>query len=298
MTTDGTEAPHVFHCPLRWSDMDAAGHVHNVAFLRYLEEARIDMLGVCAGKLGAESLVTGAVVAQLRIDYRRPLAYRPDPVRIDGWVSRIGNSSYDLVHDIVDGEAHYAHSTATIVAYDLTEGRPRRLSERERAALGELGHPGAGEQATGHARAARPRGDDAVAAEAAGAAPHRHRIQLRRADMDAYGHVNNVVYLTYIDEARQEMLAGLGQSGDLSEKLVVADHTITYLTPLVYRPGQVEVTSTVQRIGESSFTLQHEVRDETTSYCRATSVLVAFDPVAGISRAITPAERAELTRLS
>lgn len=35
---------HIYSCPLRWSDMDAFGHVNNVVFLRYLEEARIDFM--------------------------------------------------------------------------------------------------------------------------------------------------------------------------------------------------------------------------------------------------------------
>ncbi|MFE4477710.1 acyl-CoA thioesterase, partial [Kitasatospora sp. NPDC056789] len=35
---------HIYRCPLRWADMDAYGHVNNVVFLRYLEEARIDFL--------------------------------------------------------------------------------------------------------------------------------------------------------------------------------------------------------------------------------------------------------------
>ena len=38
---------HVYRCPLRWSDMDAYGHVNNVRFLTYLEEARIDC---CSGR--------------------------------------------------------------------------------------------------------------------------------------------------------------------------------------------------------------------------------------------------------
>lgn len=37
-------ARHIYNCPLRWSDMDAFGHVNNVVFLRYLEEARIDFM--------------------------------------------------------------------------------------------------------------------------------------------------------------------------------------------------------------------------------------------------------------
>lgn len=35
---------HFYSCPLRWSDMDAFGHVNNAVFISYLEEARIDFM--------------------------------------------------------------------------------------------------------------------------------------------------------------------------------------------------------------------------------------------------------------
>ncbi|GAA5012781.1 hypothetical protein GCM10025734_58630 [Kitasatospora paranensis] len=48
-------ARHIYDCPLRWSDMDAFGHVNNVVFLRYLEEARIDFMFTQAAEAGAGS---------------------------------------------------------------------------------------------------------------------------------------------------------------------------------------------------------------------------------------------------
>lgn len=48
-------ARHIYACPLRWSDMDAFGHVNNVVFLRYLEEARIDFMFTQATAAGAGS---------------------------------------------------------------------------------------------------------------------------------------------------------------------------------------------------------------------------------------------------
>ena len=35
---------HVFQCPMRWADMDLQGHVNNVIYVDYLQEARVDML--------------------------------------------------------------------------------------------------------------------------------------------------------------------------------------------------------------------------------------------------------------
>ncbi len=56
---------HIYRCPLRWADMDAYGHVNNVVFLRYLEEARIDFLF-----RPDKDFQQGSVVARHEIDYK------------------------------------------------------------------------------------------------------------------------------------------------------------------------------------------------------------------------------------
>ncbi|MFD8086272.1 acyl-CoA thioesterase, partial [Kitasatospora sp. NPDC059722] len=53
-------ARHIYACPLRWSDMDAFGHVNNVVFLRYLEEARIDFMFTQAAAAGAGEFAGGS----------------------------------------------------------------------------------------------------------------------------------------------------------------------------------------------------------------------------------------------
>ena len=57
-------ARHIFRCPLRWADMDAYGHINNVAFMRYLEEARIDLMFRLAPTSGSASFSGGSVVAR------------------------------------------------------------------------------------------------------------------------------------------------------------------------------------------------------------------------------------------
>ena len=41
-------ARHIYLCPMRWADMDSLGHVNNVTYVDYLQEARVDMLRVHA----------------------------------------------------------------------------------------------------------------------------------------------------------------------------------------------------------------------------------------------------------
>ena len=130
-------AKHRFECSLRWSDMDAYGHINNTTFFTYLEEARVDLLFVNAGgEVARERLSSGVVVARHEIDYRAPLVFRPEPVAIDVWVSRLSHSSFELRYQILDDEGPvYAEATTVLVPFDIAGGRPRRVSDEERAAL-------------------------------------------------------------------------------------------------------------------------------------------------------------------
>src|SRR5450755_2403549 len=73
-----------FSCPVRWGDMDAFGHVNNVTFFDYMQEARTGMLFAGEAAAHIPDLIKGVVVARHEIDYRRPLEWRPDPVEVDG----------------------------------------------------------------------------------------------------------------------------------------------------------------------------------------------------------------------
>jgi acyl-CoA thioester hydrolase len=130
-------AKHRFQCTLRWSDMDAFGHVNNTTFFTYLEEARVDLLFVTAGEAVArERLSSGIVVARHEIDYTAPLVFRPEPVPIDIWVAKLGISSFTLRYEMLDdGGPVYARASTVLVPYDVGAVRPRRLSAEERAAL-------------------------------------------------------------------------------------------------------------------------------------------------------------------
>lgn len=136
-------ARHRYLCPLRWSDMDAFGHVNNVVFLTYLEEARVDMLFVHAGSEAAtEQLASGVVVARHEIDYKAPLVFRSEPVAIDLWVTKLGTSSFTLAYEVKDDDGPvYVRAATVMVPYDVKAERPRRVSEDERVALSNFLEP-------------------------------------------------------------------------------------------------------------------------------------------------------------
>ncbi|WP_030934635.1 acyl-CoA thioesterase [Streptomyces sp. NRRL S-646] len=121
---------HIYRCPLRWSDMDAYGHVNNAIFLRYLEEARIDFLSL----RGKESR-QGSVVARHEIDYKRQLVHRPDPVDIELWVTEIRAASFTVTYEVKDEDLVYVRALTVVVPFDFETQRPRRITSEEREFL-------------------------------------------------------------------------------------------------------------------------------------------------------------------
>lgn len=123
--------------------MDAYGHVNNTSFFTYLEEARVDLLFEHSKRLGVDAaLEDGVVVARHEIDYRVPLSFRPEPVLIETWVAELRHGSFTLAYEIKDeagsdrsAEVVYAQAKSVMVPFDLDAGRPRRLTEGERAVL-------------------------------------------------------------------------------------------------------------------------------------------------------------------
>jgi acyl-CoA thioester hydrolase len=123
--------------------MDAYGHVNNVQFLRLLEDARVVAFAAAGSDEGGSVVDTGLLVARSEIEYLEPLVYRTEPVSIDLWVTHISAASFELGYEVLDDadaagaqrERVYARATTTLVTFDLTQHRPRRISPSERERL-------------------------------------------------------------------------------------------------------------------------------------------------------------------
>jgi len=124
---------------------------------------------------------------------------------------------------------------------------------------------------------------------------HEKRIEIRWRDLDAYRHVNNAVYATYLEECRDEwMEVALGDAGDLWD-FVLARVAIDFREELTQEDDAVVVSARLSRIGRSSLTLREEIRKlDGTLAAVAESVLVARDPKIGRSRPLSDSERAAL----
>lgn len=273
---------HVYECPLRWADLDLQGHVNNVVYVDYLQEARVDMLRTHAPEPRTEELAEGVVVVRHEVAYRAPLLYRSAAVKIESWVTEIRAASftmaYEVFHDAPDEESGrivYLRASTVLTPYVFATERPRRISAEEREALTQFLEP---------VERVRPTPQLPVERDEAG----HYRLQVRFSDVDVYGHVNNVKYFEYFQEARIRLQTRLvDDAGGLAHPpMVVAQTDVDYRVPIMFRPEPYDVWSRIVRVGERSMTLESEICDGEVLLSRARVTMVFVDPDTG--RAVAP----------
>jgi acyl-CoA thioester hydrolase len=123
------------------------------------------------------------------------------------------------------------------------------------------------------------------------------RIEIRWRDLDAYGHVNNAVYLNYLEEARDawvhEVLGKVTDTWDF----VLARVAVDFKRELTQEDAAVLVRCSLDSFGRSSVRTREEiVMSDGTLSAVAESVIVPRDPKAGSSRPLTDEERSALER--
>jgi acyl-CoA thioester hydrolase len=121
---------------------------------------------------------------------------------------------------------------------------------------------------------------------------HEKRIDIRWRDLDAFRHVNNAVYATYLEECRDEWAErALGEAGDLWG-FVLARVAIDFRRELTQEDDRIVVSCRLVRVGNSSVTLREEIRTEAGELsAESEAVLVARDAETRRSRPLTAAER-------
>jgi acyl-CoA thioester hydrolase len=104
-----------------------------------------------------------------------------------------------------------------------------------------------------------------------------HVEQVRFRDLDPMGHVNNAVFLTYLEQARNAFLEELGVVVALDDmNLIVARVEIDFRAPV--RLGQeIKIAVHATRFGAKSFDLEYELTVDGTTVAEAKSVQVAYD---------------------
>jgi acyl-CoA thioester hydrolase len=118
--------------------------------------------------------------------------------------------------------------------------------------------------------------------------PFVYRDTVRFRDLDGMGHVNNAVFLTYMESARIAFLASLGAGSNPQRSLILARAEVDFRSPVAFGE-EIEVGVRASRMGRKSFELEYEVQADGRLAAEGRSVLVGYDYERGASVEI-PAE--------
>jgi acyl-CoA thioester hydrolase len=196
-------------------------------------------------------------------------------------------ASFTMAYEIFDEDESglrttYVRARTVLTPYVFATERPRRLTGEEKDVLAPFVEEGWD-------------GSPRIAPVAAWE-PGHFPLHVRFSDVDVYGHVNNVKYFEYFQEARIPLMRDLVEhvpgAGDV--RVVVAQTDVDYKVPILFRPEPYDVWSRITHVGTRSFTVESEIRDGEQVLSRARVVLVCFDPVAGRSVDPGPEHRAAM----
>lgn len=252
---------------MRWADLDLLGHVNNVVYVDYLQEARVDMLRTHGPAARTGDLAEGVVVVRHEVSYLAPLNFGFEPVTIESWVTEIRAATFTLAYELFherDGARHvYARATTVLTPYVFATEQPRRLTDVERETLTAFLEE---DERVPRVPMARTRPEGVT----------HFPVQVRFSDVDVYAHVNNVKYFEYLQESRIAMTARIWEGLD-PISLVVAQTDVEYRRPILFRPEPYDAWSWVSRVGTRSATVESHICDGDTVLARARVAIVFFD---------------------
>ncbi len=239
---------HLEKFKVRYTECDQYGHVNNANYLRYMQEAAFGASADAGYDFARyDELGQYWLVRETDIEYLKPLRYQ-DELEIKTWVQDFRRVRSRRLYEFrLSGSDDLSARAATDWVYlDLKTGRPVTVPAEMIAAFFPEGAP----------RQAPPR-DPFPAAPP----PPPNVFKLRRRvtfnEIDMAQHVNNAVYLSYVEDAAMQVSAHYGWSIDRltaqNFAVIVRQHRIEYLQPAVL-DDDLEIATWVSHIKRSSAT--------------------------------------------
>ncbi|MEQ6375655.1 thioesterase family protein [Bacillaceae bacterium S4-13-56] len=112
---------HEFGVKVRFSETDALGHVSNISYFIYLEDARIEFFRKLGANLGMGNW--HFIVANVSCDFIQQ-AHFDDHITIESTVSKIGNTSFHIKHELYTDKGLVARGKAVVVYFDFEAQKP------------------------------------------------------------------------------------------------------------------------------------------------------------------------------
>jgi len=253
---------------LRWSDLDAQGHVNNAVIADYLQEARTAFFraGPCSGLLDS-----GVVVVGHRISYLAPISYSEAGIGADVVIARLGGARFDVSYTLFQDATPVVRAVTVLCPFDFDAQQPARLALTDREWLAD------------HEADVEPlRHIDVPELGRNGSVTP---CPVRWSDLDSYGHVNNVKVLDYLMQARiaatTSWSPAMARSGTSGSRLnwLIARQDVDYINQITHRLAPYAVRTAPASLGRTSVVLAAEIfnPDDGTTFARGRTVLVAAD---------------------
>jgi len=112
---------------LRFSDLDAYGHVNSAVYFTYLETARVKLFSDFFREVSKHGIFT--LVARAECEFKLPITLY-DEVIVSLWLAKTGRSSFDLEYRLHDGQNKtYATARTTMVCFDSIKNKTVAVPE-------------------------------------------------------------------------------------------------------------------------------------------------------------------------
>lgn len=140
----------IFPIAPRWSDEDRYSHINNVRYFDWVQQARIEAMvqaDPSTARVGMPQWLPGSgehgftwLLVRQDINYLSQLKHRIEPYQVHTAITRMGTSSVELTHEVVDPGSDglvAARACAILICADQ-QGRPTPLTEETRSRLSSL----------------------------------------------------------------------------------------------------------------------------------------------------------------
>ena len=210
---------------VRSYECDAYGHVNQANYLRYMQETAFDASAIAGYDLARyDAMDCFWLIRETEIEYRYPLRYG-DSIQVKTWVADFrqirSRRAYEFT--LVTSGQQVARASTDWVFLERSTGRPAVIPPDMKAAFFPEGVPAS----------TPPRERFPAASPPPLAFRHRRRVEWR--DLDSVGHVNNAVYLSYIEDCGIQAVAAhgwpIGRMNAGGFGVVARQHRIEYEQP-------------------------------------------------------------------
>ena len=238
---------------VRYYECDARGHVSSGSYLRYMQEAAFDASAAAGYDLARyDAMGRLWLVRETEIEHLAPLRYG-DSVEVRTWVADFRRIRSRRAYELCDAGSgrSVARAQTDWVYLDQAAGMPASIGPGLVAAFHPEGKP----------PIAPPRSRFPAGPPPPGGAFHlRRRVDLR--DLDQAGHVNNAVYLDYLDDCHARSLEAYGwpeeRLWDHQLSLVARKHRIEYKQPALLN-DDLEITTWASSANEEGMVRHYAV---------------------------------------